>query len=266
MTWCAHESHLILHDYSTGDQICTGCGTVLEAFAFSPGFDTIKDTRDAEESRISLDIPLDDRDRKKMKKLEDAVRCMGHDLKLTDALKDLAFRLIVDAVRAGYKVRESMVHQTAASALYYACKLDRVDRAEIELALNCNISSKQLTVSNKHFRRALASSPYADVLNAPANPIRLIPRFLDVLCRPPEAVVDPKEKYRVRRLSEDIGSIAAEKGVLEGKSPECCCITFIYKALKDLQYSSDILERVCQRCGLTPNTIGNALTILEQAL
>jgi len=262
MNSCDHRGYTLIHDHSTGDQICSGCGIILESFAF----DDRPAWNDPPSEPVDLLGEFEERDSKKLKKVRDILRQVGHDMKLTEGIMDLGFRLVIDAFRAGLKLRDSTSYSTAASALYYACKIEHVDRAEVEMAINCHVSSKQLTVSNKHFRRALAHSTYAPALNAPANPVRLIPRFLDVLSMAPDEVIPAYEKPHVRRLSEDVGHYAIEKGILEGKSPECCCITFIYMALQKLGYPSTVIDQVCQRCGLTPNTIGNAIVILEQAL
>ena len=202
---------------------------------------------------------------KKLLKPSETIRNMGHLLKLPDAIIALAITLLADAHAAGFGIRPTAINSTAASALYYACKIRDVDRAEIELASNCDVTTRELTISNKQFRRALAASPCAAKIYAPANPVRLIPRFLDVLCSEP-ALIRRGDKHHIRRLSEDIGHRACERGVLEGKTPECCCITFLFRALRQLEYPETIIHDVCTRCGLKPNTIENALSILEPTL
>lgn len=248
---CNHEDHHLIHDHSSGDKICTGCGTVLESFSFEDQFVP------HEESTYTENTPL----RKEFVKPSQTIRTMGHLLRLPDSIVSTAITLFLDASAAGLRTRQSTLNAIAASALYYACKIGDVDRAEIEITSNCGVTTKQLAISNKHFRRALASSPWAARIYAPANPVRLIPRFMDALCSDPP-VIRREDKHRIRSLSEDIGRCAGEHGSLEGKTPECCCITFIYKALRDLQYPETILGDVCMRCGMTPNTIGNAMTIV----
>ena len=250
---CNHEEHIRVHDHSSGDQICTGCGMVLESFAF--------EDQPAHLTHSEPDPP----NIKKLYKPSEKIRNMGHLLKLPDAIISLAITLLADAYATGFGIRDATITSTAASALYYACKIQDVDRAEIEITSNCGVTTKQLTVSNKQFRRALAASSCAAKIYAPANPVRLIPRFLDVLCSEP-ALIRRGDKQHIRRLSEDIGYRAGERGVLEGKTPECCCIAFIFRALQQLKYPEAIIHDVCARCGLTPNTIGNALSILDPAL
>jgi transcription initiation factor TFIIIB Brf1 subunit/transcription initiation factor TFIIB len=244
---CNHEEHITIHDKSSGDQICTGCGTVLEAFAFEEYCDDFSACTVTKESI----------------KHSETIRNLGHLLRLPDSIITMATTLLIEAqTQGGLRIRQSTINTISASALYYACKLEDADRAEVEIIANCNVTPKQLATSNKLFRRALSSSPWAAKISAPANPLRLIPRFLDVLCSEP-AVIRQNDKHRVRRASEDIGHCAEERGVLQGKSPECCCITFIYTALQELGYPESIINEVCLRCGLTPNTIGNASTILK---
>lgn len=173
--------------------------------------------------------------------------------------------LLVDAFKEGFRPRDAAFDPSAASALYYACKVQGVDRAEVEMVSNCGVTTKQLTVSNKNLRRKLTKSVFATKIYAPADPNKLIPRFLDVLCIEP-SIIGHTSKQKVRRLSEDIGTLATHSGALEGKSPECCCIAFIYMALKKLAYPDTVLEKVCSRCGLTPNTIHNALSVLHNSI
>lgn len=255
---CDHEACLVVHDCSSGDRICTGCGLVLEAYCFDDHSNPWDQTIAEPTETVEFD---DTRKAKKFRKLCDIVRTMGHAMKLQENVVDMAIALIAEALKAGHQVRDASCTSTAASALYYSCKVNGLDRAEAEIAANCNVTTKQLTVMNKHFRRSLGTSTFAAALNAPPNPMRLIPRFLDALCLHP-AVINIKDKQRLRTRSEDIGMEAFQKGTLEGKSPECCCITFLYKALLEFAYPSNIIENVCARCGLTPNTIHNALSLL----
>lgn len=192
---------------------------------------------------------------------------MAHAMKLSDRVIGVATVLLSEACADGYRVRDGMMmQQTAASALYYACKIENVDRAEVEIAANCGIALKHLTISNKRFRRALATTTFGAKVCAPANPLRLIPRFVDALCAEPTPVVPRLQKHRIRSRCEEIGERVLRAGALEGKSPECCCIAFIFRTLLDFGYDADVLSTVCARCGLTPNTIMNALAILDASM
>ena len=186
-------------------------------------------------------------------------------MKFSDRVIEMAGTLLTAACARGYVVRDGAMHNAAASALYYACKLEDVDRAEVEIAANCGVTMKHLTISNKRFRRALALTTLGARVCAPANPLRLIPRFLDALCADPTPVVARSHRHRLRTRSEDIGGHAIRSGALEGKSPECCCIAFIFRAMLDLGYDAAVLSTVCARCGLTPHTITNALAIIDTA-
>ena len=266
---CDHEPHLITHDHASGDQICTGCGLVLESFtfdehSFGQGYSCGASLAEEHTFKQYEDPLKEVAHLKKLAKPFETIRNMGgHRLQLPDNIISTAIELLKGAYTAGFRIRNTNINTTAASSLYYACKIVDVDRAEIEIATNCGLTTKQLTVSNKQFRRALASSPWASKIYAPANPVRLIPRFLDALCSEP-TLLRHEDKNKVRRFSEDIGYRASLSGALEGKTPECCCITFIYKALRDLQYPEDLIDAICIRCGLTPTTISNTLTILNQ--
>ena len=237
---CDHEHHLLVHDASSGDKICTGCGIVLESFAF-------------EEPRYYYE------ERPDIVKPPDTLQHLGRTLNLPDSIIATASVILS---HTGIRTRQSTIIPFSASALYFACKIEGADRAEVEIISNCGVTTKQLAVSNKIFRRALSTSPWASKIYAPANPIRLIPRFLDVLCSEP-AIVHRQDKCRIRHLSEDIGVRIEETGVLQGKSPECCCIVCIYTALCELGYPATLIGDVCLRCGLTPNTIENAMSILR---
>lgn len=273
---CDHPPERRVNDRATGDQICTECGRVLEAFAF----DTPVDSCDAayETSRaiacpalaLNRDMKdinalnaLDDRVAHKVRRVFDLVKMMAHAMKFSDRVIEMAGTLLTAACARGYVVRDGAMHNAAASALYYACKLEDVDRAEVEIAANCGVTMKHLTISNKRFRRALALTTLGARVCAPANPLRLIPRFVDALCADPTPIVMRSHKHRLRTRSEDIGGHAIRSGALEGKSPECCCIAFIFRAMLDLGYDAAVLSTVCARCGLTPHTITNALAILD---
>ena len=253
---CDHDDHIIVHDHSSGDRICTGCGTVLESFVF----DTVRDCdRYGVRDPIQENIQEITRDKR-----TETILSMGHDMKLPESVINTALVLFAEVVASGLRARFTNLRSFAASALYYACKIEDVDRAEIEVTSNCHVTTKELTLSNKHFRRALISTPWAAKISVPANPVRMIPRFLDTICATP-ALVRHEDKQRIRRLSEDIGNLAGHSGILEGKTPECCCIAFIYTTLRDLGYPESLLGEICGRCGLTPNTIENAMTILKSA-
>lgn len=257
---CTHEEYTHVYDRSSGDRICTGCGTVLESFVFDECI------RSIDEDRYRVQDPaidsLCDRLRIKLDRVQKDVRIIGSNMKLSESIVSLADDILLAAFLHGLHVRESFIRPLAAAALYYACKLQGVDRAELEMALNCGLSTSDVSMANKRLRRVLAQTAYAAKMHAPTNPVRLIPRFMEVLSMPPE-VISPHQKQKIRSMSEDLGARAIERGILEGKSSECCCISFIYASMLKLQYSPVILDVVCERCGLTPSTILNALSLLE---
>lgn len=264
---CDHPPERRVNDRATGDQICTECGRVLEAFAFDMPVDSCDA---AYESSRTIACPLkdgnalDDRIAHKVRRVFDLVKMMAHAMKFSDRVIEMAGTLLTAACARGYVVRDGAMHNAAASALYYACKLEDVDRAEVEIAVNCGVTMKHLTISNKRFRRALALTTLGARVCAPANPLRLIPRFVEALCADPTPIVVRSHKHRLRTRSEDIGGHAIRSGALEGKSPECCCIAFIFRAMLDLGYDAAVLSTVCARCGLTPHTITNALAIIDR--
>jgi transcription initiation factor TFIIIB Brf1 subunit/transcription initiation factor TFIIB len=273
---CDHPRDARVHDRSTGDEICTECGQVLEAFAFDFPCDMCDmsyDMHDVPPECNSTSVmrretdpmssTLDERTGRKVRRICEHVRVMAHAMKLTDRVIEVSDRLVTEVCARGMTVRDGIMCEIAASALYYACKLEHVDRAEVEIAANCGIALKHVVLTNKRFRRTLATTSFGPLLCAPANPLRLIPRFLEVLCAGPVPIVPRTQKHRMRTRCEDIGARAVRSGTLEGKSPECCCITFIFKAMMELGFPADTLSSVCVRCGLTPNTILNALNILD---
>lgn len=252
---CNHPQSV--HDQCSGDHICTCCGLILESHAF----ETYSENHSMSTNEIF--VCRDARDVKKLNRLQESVSRMGRLMNLPETIVQVAVSLLIGAFVEGFRLRDASIEPTSASALYYACKIQDVDRAEVEMASNCGVTAKQLTISNKNFRRKLSNSPFAHKIYAPANPSKLIPRFLDVLCMEPP-IIRREHKQRIRCLGEEIGRAAITSGVLEGKSPECCCIAFIYLALIKLSYHESIIENLCLRCGLTPNTIQNALSILHE--
>lgn len=256
---CTHPCVARMYDRSTGDEICTECGRVLDVIAFGMAFDTHDTFRDPPPPQDDLPERLD----KKARRIRDHVRMVAHSLHVNHRVVEVAEHLVSEVCARGMAIRDGTMRHVAASAVYYACKLEDVDRAEIEIAANCEIALKHVVVSNKRFRRALATTALGPRICAPANPIRLIPRFLEVLCADPAPIISKAQKHRIRTRCEDIGACAIRAGSLEGKSPECCCITFIFKALLDAGFASTVLPAICGRCGLTPNTILNALGILD---
>lgn len=263
---CAHPEECRVNDHSSGDQICTACAQVLEAFAFEtlPAWQNHAKYDDACVATDKKSVAdRAERIAKRVRDISRHVKSMGYGMRLTEHVVDVAVALLAEVVSQRYTVRDGSVRQTAASALYYACRVEDVDRAEVEIAANCGLTLKQLTVSNKLFRRALASTEFGAKVCAPANPLRLIPRFVEALCAGSDPVIPRSEKNAVRARSEDLGIRVMRLGVLEGKSPECCCIAFIYRTMLDLGFPTDVVSMVCVRCGLTPNTVLSTLSIMK---
>jgi transcription initiation factor TFIIIB Brf1 subunit/transcription initiation factor TFIIB len=257
---CNHDESLIVHDTATGERICSACGLVLEAYMFDDRHHTYYCAHSST-TPIVPDILPDSA--KRSRKIREHVESTVHHLRLPENVVNVALSLLQEALESkAYRLRNAMMDVSAASLVYFACKILDIDRAEIELVVNCGLSPKTLSVSNKNLRRALGASQHAGKIHHPINPVRLIPRFLQALTQQP-SVIDIPQVARIRTCSEDIARKVTETGVLEGKSPECCCIAIISQALLDTGFSKATIEDVCTRCGLTSSTIHNALALMN---
>lgn len=258
MDACPHDPSMCRYDASMDSEICTGCGLVM---TMQHSCTTTLCASDSTESSVHHhhQSTMDVKDLRKLRRITDGIQNLCHTMKLVSGVEHTARQLAEDAFRAGLKTRETTTDAFIASVVYYACKVMDIDRAEIELVVNGNITMKQLTVMNKLVRRRLCHIQ----LDRPPNPARLIPRFLDALLQPP-SIVRVDDRHWIRRDSEDLALRVTDSGILEGKSPECCCLTYLcHVAIQNGTYDQSLISKVCERCGLTPGTITNALSILQ---
>ena len=190
-------------------------------------------------------------------------------MRLNDALLETAKEIYSDALKAKQAsggFRGVALEAAAASAVYYACKVEGVDRTEGEVASNCNVNLATLAATNKVVRRLLSKKAYALKILAPIKPSALVPRFIAAMCEAP-AIIHSSMVQAVRMRLTSLTNAAESARTLEGKTPECACISLMVLAILQVVPDSerkDISKRCADRARLSVGAILTAVKAFEQ--
>jgi len=207
---CAHPDEKLIEDRLCGNVVCTGCGVVVESYVFDEcaPFDPPAPSRPHKKPVVRCVRPeVDDLPPAIASKLPESVRIIKQicaSLRLNESVQDIACEIhkeaiIKKALTGGF--RGKSFKSSAVSAVYFACKLSNVARAEVEMHANYDITKTELSTMNKLVRQLLRASKYSEAMNAPLDPKQLLPRFIAAMSTHP-AVIPPERTRAVRAVAD----------------------------------------------------------------
>jgi transcription initiation factor TFIIIB Brf1 subunit/transcription initiation factor TFIIB len=270
-TECDHPDRALRDEvYGT---VCTDCGTIVDSLRFDsqPAYVEFIPSRGPAQRmpRSSTAAAIVHREEKKTYIDTHVVETFTAALRLSDATRDIAKELFTDAVKAKQTTggfRGTAHEASAASAVYYACKVDGVDRTEGEVASNCGINLSELAAANKVVRRLLSKKPYACRMLKPIKSSALVPRFIAAMCEAP-SIIAPGMAQSVHRRLLNMTHAAEDARTLEGKTPECVCVSLCVLAILQVVPGSErkvILTQCAERAGLSSGAVIAAVKAFEQ--
>lgn len=284
LSMCDHDPSLVIED--SGMCVCTGCGRVLEDYGFvSEGTGTY--VRAA--TSYSNDSPQRRRRHPnihgcwqhekdpetqltpaKIKASEATIAEVCQALQLNDAVRTCGCELHQTLLRLKEPSGGFRGHQfrtSAISAVYFACILHKVSRAEVEFAANLScISRSQLTTMNKLVRRLLCRTHYAPLLQKPLDPAQLVPRFLRALEEDPP-MYEKANSNAIRRVMEDLFGDDGIMASIEGRTPECTCAAAAVVAVERFARGHHVNRKeVALRCGVSFASINSIVHVLIQRI
>jgi len=255
---------------------CTVCGIVVDSLVFDHQQPTFAEYASAPvhgpprpSPRNSSAAAFVHREEKRTYADTKQVEMFVTTMRLNGGILETAKEIYSDALKAKQATggfRSVALEAAAASSVYYACKVEGVDRTEGEVASNCNVNIVTLAATNKIIRRLLSKQTYALKILAPIKPSALVPRFIAAMCEAP-AIIDPATVQAVRRRLMSLTSAAESARTLEGKTPECVCIALMVLAILQVVPDSDrkdISKRCSDRANLSVGAVLTAVKTFEQ--
>lgn len=266
-----------------GDRVCTRCGTVLEShmmFDFPPSFgdygrvgepntmsdDTLEGTTLSGVKGVSRAVVMghaDDRARMWVHKGDDVIHEHGATLHLVDRTLSWARELLHDSLDRE-KVRSvPRLRCRAASCLYFACKIDGVDRGEHEVADALGIRRRDFQKSNKKVRDLLASQPYARAMLNGARPSMLVPRMLQgVLGLTDQTNAGHRSLGGTRKRLLELAESVEREGGLVGKKPQSVCAALIAFTFEK-EGRECVISKLAEMCGVSTGALDGSLEELR---
>lgn len=272
MISCEHDQADVIDDPTCGT-VCTRCGVVLDSVIFeqSPGYYASAEyTRPATSSRsvkktfarVEQHVYRTERDPEtgltgsKIKESDRHIARICNDMRLPDAIRDTAVEIHRLAMRAkehtgGFRGKQFLA--SVASALYFACIIRNVARAESEFTANIpELDRGDLTRCNKIVRHLLRDAHFGHRLRAPIDPGKLIPRYVAALTLESKVgLVEQRYVARVRKMMEDILYNPEMIEKLEGRTPECACASAFVVASEIVSGVPCDRKEVAARCGVS---------------
>ena len=258
-------------DSVSGERICTRCGRVLESHMMfdTPSFADYERTGAAETvlgtvlDRVrgihrSTLAHVGTSSEAKLLKAEKMVERLGGDLSLVDQTVSYAKQLIGDAHAKDPVRAEAKLRQRAAGCLYFACKLDGVDRGENEIADTLGMERKILQKANKQLRGILADQPYARTMLHGIRPSALIPRMLQAVLGLTEATNSGINPAQIRKKVGALAAVVEKDCYLEGKKPQSVCAAMITLVLQEKRSS-----KIAEACGVSVGALDGTLEELR---
>lgn len=247
MDVCDHKYVVV----DRGDTICTGCGLVVESFAF--------DTNAEYNADLSpIAPPSVPNLTKRFSRMESCVKRIGHALRLAEHVMSAAQTLTHRLMERSITVRENSLFSFAAAIVYHACKMENADRSESEFVATGMVDSRSMARANKRVRRELSNF----IVHRGIDPSHLVQRFINILSRD----FDKKTLVSIRsRTNAIIRSLSDRGGILDGKNPECACgacVTFAAHQVLDIPEET-FTKLLCERCNLSQGTILNTLRHIQ---
>jgi transcription initiation factor TFIIIB Brf1 subunit/transcription initiation factor TFIIB len=253
--------------------VCTNCGTIVDSLNLDdqPSYVDYAPSRGPAPPapRNSTAAAIVHREEKREMVETKIVETFVSTLRLGDATLEVAKEIFTDAVRAKQPTggfRGAAYEAAAASAVYYACKVQGFDRTEGEVASNCGVNISQLASASKVMRRLLSKKPYATRMLAPIKPSALVHRFVAAMREAP-AIILADAAQRVQRRLTSMTHAAETARTLEGKTPECACVALCVLAILEVVPNSerkDIASRCAERAGLSTGAVLAAIKATEQ--
>lgn len=265
-------------DTVTGDCICTRCGRVLESHMILENLPSYADCmrtgaateyehlespwmqiKGVHKSVIAQSLDSGPAEKKGC----DMVIKLGKELDLVDRTVSWAKELMRDALGKEQVRAQQRLRSLGAGCLYFACKLDGVDRGENEIADRLGIDRKNLQKSNKKLRALLAEKPYARTMLHGVRPSALIPRMLQaVLGLTDMTSGDHRDKMRLRARVESLAADVERVCCLDGKKPQSVCAAMIALVFEKQQRSVP-LSRLAAACGVSVGALDGSLQELR---
>lgn len=146
----------------------------------------------------------------------------------------------------------------AAAAVYYAFKLQRVDRELRQVSLVCGVCSRALHAAVSEYKEALRAKPYYPRLFTPLQAGRLIDVFLDRLRLPP---ADRKRVWRAATHLDERLVHAMDCG----RKPRTICSGLLYLATR--QEAPHVTKKsVAEACSVCQQTLDKVVAQVKACL
>ncbi|NBS69929.1 hypothetical protein EBT31_13595 [bacterium] len=264
-------------DGSSGDRICTRCGRVLEGHMLYDGaaFADLHRVGEAVEPYVDDDemvgttlsgikgvrramLSEASEVRHVRRKACLVVSRLGRELRLSECTLAWARELMRDSMDIDVVRAEERIRVVAAACLYFACKLDKVDRGEHEVADALGVHRRDLQKCCNRLRTALVNKTYAPTLLQGIRPTALLPRMLQrVLCL--STLKETVPYNEVRRDVEKLADAIRDEAALDGKKPQSVCAAMIAVTIERRGVPLPPMSRFAQACGLSAGALLGAL-------
>ena len=247
-------------DSSSGDRICTMCGRVLEALMmmhdtyqehaadaveFGPST-TLSGVKGVHKSILAqVDRATGDSHRLRQGLL--FVDQFGSTLQLVERTLAWARELMRDSMAKNTVRADGRLRSRAAGCLYFACKLDGVDRSENEIASILSMPCKDLQKANKQLRKLLVTHHYSREMLQGIKATALIPRFLQAVRTSisTATVLDRAAWNSLRKEVEALGVRVDRTCAFEGKKPQTICAALVSVVLEKVGVDIGLVADVC---------------------
>lgn len=183
---------------------------------------------------------------------------LGREMRLSECTQSWAKELMRDSMESDVVRAEERIRVVAAACLYFACKLDGVDRGETEVADALGIDRRALQKCSNKLRSVLVNKPYAQKMLSGIRPTALLPRMLQRVLHLP-SLKDAVPYKDVRRDVERMGESIRDGVTLDGKKPQSVCAAMIALVIEQRGVPLPPMSRFAAACGLSVGALLGAL-------
>lgn len=256
-------------DSSSGQRICTMCGRILESYMFEGSYGDLERCSDGLQSiqggrgqsllqrRIIASVA---REESKTRTGTDFVDRFSSELRLAETVASWAREMLGDALDKITVRAESKIKVFAAGCLYFACKMEGVDRSENEIADGLGVTRHSLHKANQELRGLLAEKSYARTMLHGVNPKCLVPRMLQTVVQTALPDLTADEVRALRRRVEHMASNAEATYSKRGKKPQSVCAGLICLALSEKGVTPGTVSALC---GISQGAVESAVDDLR---
>ena len=190
------------------------------------------------------------------------VERFGRDLLLVETTVSWAKEMMADALAKDPVRADAKLRARAAGCLYFACKVEGVDRGENEIADGLRMERSAVQKANKELRGLLVDKAYARAMLHGVKPSALAPRMLQLV---KSSGVLPgatdRDMFRHRRRVEELAVKMEKIYSLRDKKPQSVCAGLIAVVLADIGVTA---AQVSVACGISQGAVESAVEDLKQ--